>query len=308
MKKVPEKQRWTGPVPVSLSEPNVLLLDMPDYALDRNAWRPPEEILRLDNALRDELGWPGRGEAVAQPWVDTDNSTPHTLRLRYAFGSEIAASGCALAMENAENAKVVFNGTKITAQKDGWYVDKCIGKIALPPLKKGTNVIEVAYPYGIKTNPEAAFLLGDFGVRVQGTRCTVTPPVRELAFGDITRQGLPFYGGNVTYHLEAASEGGSLTIDATAWRFMLLRVAVDGQDRGVIAFSPYRLVVDGLDDGIHQVDLTGFGCRVNAFGQVHNTMPHEGYWWGPDSWRTVGPAWSYEYKLWPQGVMKSVEI
>ncbi|MDR1636943.1 MAG: hypothetical protein LBR93_06360 [Treponema sp.] len=52
--------------------------------------------------------------------------------------------------------------------------------------------------------------------------------------------------------------------------------------------------------------------RLNAeapvSGQLHNDMDHSGYWWDPNSWRTLGPAWTYESKFWPQGVPKLPEI
>jgi hypothetical protein len=310
--------RFTGPVPVTLHEPNVLLLDMAEYALDEGAWRDKEEILRLDNTLRKELGWPLRSEAVAQPWVEHDASTPHKLRLRYTFESEIAVKGAELALENATSATVTLNA-QAADQVQGWYVDKCIGRVKLPGIKAGTNVLELKLPYGKKVDIESAYLLGDFSVKVQGICCTLGEPVKTLAFGDITRQGLPFYGGNLTYHLEAetkakaANAARALTIEASSYRFMLLKAAVDGADRGVIAYSPYRLTIDGLSAGKHNIDITGFGCRINTFGQLHNNEGHLRinsaiYWWGPNSWRSQGPAWTYEYRLWPQGIMKSPEI
>jgi hypothetical protein len=88
----------------------------------------------------------------------------------------------------------------------------------------------------------------------------------------------------------------------------LLRVKVDGVDRGVIAYSPYRLEVAGLADGKHAVELVYFGSRVNTFGQLHCNNRSPGFWWGPNSWRSLGPAWTYEYRFWPQGVLKSPEI
>jgi hypothetical protein len=309
--------RFTGPVPVTLHEPNVLLLDMADYALDDGAWRDKEEILRLDNILREELGWPMRCEAVAQPWVENDASTPHKLRLRYTFESEVAVKGAELALENAASTTVTLNG-QASGPVQGWYVDKCIGKVKLPDIKAGTNVLELRLPYGRKVDVESIYLLGDFSVTVQGIRCTLGEPVKALAFGDITHQGLPFYGGNLTYHLEAECKPlmgsiGSLTIEASAFRFMLLKASVDGVDRGVIAYSPYRLSVDGLTAGKHKVDITGFGCRINTFGQLHNNQGRLGinaiaYWWGPNSWRNQGPAWTYEYRFLPQGILKSPEI
>ncbi|MDR0669744.1 MAG: hypothetical protein LBF95_06650 [Treponema sp.] len=299
-------QRFTGPVPITLEEPNVLLLDMAEFALDTGAYRPREEVLRLDSLLRDELNWPSRGDAWAQPWVETDKTTPHTLRLRYNIDSELEIQGTELALENAAAARVTLNGEAALPTRL-WYVDKCIGRVKLPPIKRGSNVLEVSLPYGRAIDVEAMYLLGDFGVRVAGSFATLTPPVRTLAFGDISRQGLPFYGGNLVYHLEAETRASELLVGVTYYRGHLLRVRVDGADRGVIAYSPYELRVPGLSPGKHQVDIVYFGSRINTFGQLHSNA-RGGYWWGPGSWRTQGAGWNYEYHFWPQGVLKSPEL
>ena len=51
-----------------MSEPNVLMLDQAEYALDDEDYRPCEEVLRIDNILRAQLGYPLKMEALAQPW------------------------------------------------------------------------------------------------------------------------------------------------------------------------------------------------------------------------------------------------
>jgi hypothetical protein len=304
---VPSPARFPGAVPVTLEEPNVLLLDMAEFALDAGPYRPVEEILRLDNILRTELGWPTRSDAFAQPWVEHDASTPHTLKLRYTFESEIPVSGAELALENAAASKVSLNGTAAGAVK-GWYVDKCIGRVPLPEIKAGLNTLEVTIPYGRKEDVEAMYLLGDFGVRVTGASCAITGPVRSLGFGDITRQGLPFYGGNLVYHLEAETRGPGLTIKAANYRGHLLKVRVDGKDYGPLVYSPYQMEIPGAGKGRHKIDVVYFGSRVNTFGQLHCVDRNPGFWWGPNSWRTLDANWSYEYQFWPQGVLKSPEI
>ncbi|GHV69470.1 hypothetical protein AGMMS49928_11900 [Spirochaetia bacterium] len=304
--------RFTDPVPVTLHEPNVLLLDMAEYALDDENYRGAgdEEILRIDNILREELDWPLRRKAVAQPWTEQDAAAPHRLRLRYTFESEMDFTGAELAMENADRATVQLNG-KSAAAPAGWYVDKCIDKMKLPEIQKGRNVLELTIPYGRKVDPEAVYLLGDFGVKVSGRRCTLTMPVRTLAFGDICPQGLPFYGGNITYHLETEN-GGSVfaagILAATCYRGHLLKVKVEGVDQGIIAYSPYCLKLNPSKPGPQKIDLVYYGSRINTFGQLHCVDRQSGYWWGPDSWRTIGANWTYEYKFWPQGVLKSPEI
>jgi len=302
-------------IPITLEEPNVLLLDMAEYALDAGEWRPKEEILRLDNILRAELKWPTRGDGWAQPWVERDASTPYTLKLRFSFESEIAVTGAELALENAASSAVALNG-EAAGVINGWYVDKCIGKVSLPAIKAGTNVLEVSFPYGRKVDVEAMYILGDFGVNVAGSSCVITRPVRSLGFGDITRQGLPFYGGNLTYHLEVEIPNDKdkiekliekFTLRVTQYRGHLLKVKVDGKDYGPLVYSPYEMEIPA-GKGRHKIDLVYFGSRINTFGQLHCVERNPKFWWGPNSWRTTGANWSYEYQFWPQGVLKSPEI
>ncbi|MCL2410005.1 MAG: hypothetical protein FWC97_00030 [Treponema sp.] len=303
--------RFLDPVPVTLHEPNVLLLDIAEFALNNEDWRDREEILRIDNTLRKELGWLLRGDSVAQPWVECDTSAPHILRLRYKFKSEIPIMNAELALENAEITEVMIND-KAADKVYGWYVDKSIGKVRLPEIKAGINTLELKMPFGKNVNVESCYLLGDFSVKVHGIHCTLGSPVKTLAFGDITRQGLPFYGGNLTYHLEVESLAtpsySTIHIEASSYRFMLLRASLDGIDQGVIATAPYRLSMKCSTPGKHKIDLTGFGCRVNTFGQLHNNQDRGKFWWGPNSWRTTESAWTYEYRFWAQGVLKSPEI
>ena len=298
--------RFLNKVEYTIDEPNVLLLDMAEYSLDGGAWQPKEEILRLDNLVRADLGWAPRGGHVVQPWVDYDLTTPHTLKLRYTFDSKAAIAGAELALEHADTCTVALNG--VSGKKiEGWYTDKCIGKHALPAIVPGENVLEVTVPYGKNVNLESMYLLGQFGVEVQGVYCTLTELPKTITFGDITRQGFPFYGGNLTYHLKADLAPGKYGIEISAYRAHLLRISVDGDDKGVLAYAPYRLGFEVSEGGEHAIDVKAFGCRVNTFGQVHHADKTI-RWWGPGSWRSEGVEWTYEYSLWAQGVIKSPEI
>ena len=126
-----------------LHEPNVLLLDKAEFALDDGAYHPAEELLRADNILRAELGWPSRRGAVAQPWSVPAEIAEHHVRLRFTIHAECAVSGAELAMEDAELAIVTLNGEAVSAQAEGWFVDKSIRRMKLPALCEGTNTLEI---------------------------------------------------------------------------------------------------------------------------------------------------------------------
>ena len=301
--------RAQSPVPVMLHEPNVLLLDQAEYRIDDGPWQPREEILRIDNALRARLGFPPRQAAVVQPWTvsEPEDAGQHTLTLRFRVQSETAVAEPYLALENAAHTRITVNGAPITCTPDGWFTDPCIQKVKLPTLAAGETVLELSIDFGRKTDVEWCYLLCDFGVTLAGDTAKLTAPVKQLAFGDWTRQGLPFYAGNLTYRIEAELPAGRAVLRASRYRGAALKASLDGGESRVFAFAPYELDLGEVEAGRHTVELTVLGSRVNAFGQVHNA--DEGYsWYGPDSWRTMGDEWSYEYRMWPMGVLKAPEF
>jgi hypothetical protein len=295
-----------GPVPVTLSEPNALLLDQAEFRLDDGPWEPVEELLRLGNLLRARLGFPPRDGGMAQPWVEPPTPPRNRLGLRFAIDCAAPATGLKLALEG-EVVSLAIDGRNVAVRPAGWWVDEAIRTVTLPDLAAGRHVLEVNQPLGRGTDLEWMYLLGDFGVEVRGRQARITAPVRELAFGDWTRQGLPFYGGNVTYHCRLAGAGGHLGLRVPRFKAPLITAALDGKRVGPIAFPPYRLDLGTVAAGERRLDLTVFGSRINTFGCVHLYDPFA-VWIGPGAWRTTGDQWGYEYQLKPCGILTAPTV
>ena len=296
------------PVEIALSEPNVLLLDTAQYAFDdEENWRDEEELLRADDAFREELGYPLRKKEVAQPWVVPDEPITHHLRLKFTVHSEMEIKAPQLALEKAESVEIAVNGCPVDNASVGWFVDESIKKVQLPDLPAGDSAIELTLPFGRRSNVEWCYLLGDFGVRVQGAEKTVIPPVRRLGFGDWTTQGLPFYCGNVTYKIPVRVEKDTLTIRVPQYRGSVLGMEMDGVRQGDMAYAPYEYTFTNLQPGEHEVGITVYGNRVNGFGCVHNCDDSTS-WFGPDCWRSEGVRWCYEYRLRKSGLLVSPQI
>lgn len=290
---------------IELSEPNVSILDLAEYRFDDGEWQPEEEILRIDNKFREKLGYPLRMEAFAQPWTnDKEEGFTHTLSLRFHIETETDLCGVRLAMENDEATRIFLDGVEIKNRQTGWYTDHCIHTTELPGIDKGTHCLQVEIPYNSKVNVEAMFLLGEFSVQVQGRKQTLTTLNKTAGFSDITRQGFPFYGGNITYRIPFTSEGGEVRVQATMYRAPVMKAAVDGEEKGYLVFSPYEINLGTLEKGQHLLELTVFGSRVNTFGTLHNCDQKE-FWFGPNAWRTQGAQWAYEYQLRPAGLLKA---
>jgi hypothetical protein len=180
-------------------------------------------------------------------------------------------------------------------------VDEAIAVVPLPAFTAGRHELILRIPYGRLTNVEWCYLLGDFGVTVRGRHARITAPVRDLAFGDWTTQGLPFYAGNVTYHCRLDGAGEPMAVHLPAFKGALVGVALDGRDVEPIAFAPYERELGHLE-GPHDLDLIVYGNRVNAFGPVQNADPRW-TWFGPNAWRTDGDDWAYQYQLKPMGLL-----
>ncbi|MCL2501052.1 MAG: hypothetical protein FWE90_12075 [Defluviitaleaceae bacterium] len=311
--KAPQSNRTDLPEPYSFtaSEPNVLLLDTASYAFDDGEWEATErgeEVLRIDNLFREKLGYPLRRNKKAQPWtLGPQPEAEHLLSLRFTIRSEIALNEIYLALENAENTHVIWRGQDIEPVPMGYYVDRSIKMVALPGLGVGDNVLTLLIPFDKATDVENCFLLGRFGVRLQGRTATIIAYPVSLPFGDITRMGFPFYGGNITWRCRVQGEGKRLQLEAAHFRNPMVSVDVNGKRAGIIAYAPYTVALDGLEPGENDIAVTAYGNRVNTFGALHNANVTE-TWFGPDAWRTTGTAWSYEYRVKPTGILTSPRI
>jgi len=189
----------------------------------------------------------------------------------------------------------------VTRNLTGWWVDEAIQTIQLPRISVGRHQLVLSIPFTRRTDVEWCYLLGDFGVAVSGREARITAPVRTLSFGDWTRQGLPFYAGNVTYHCTIDGNGHERLIEIAKFKNPLLSLDLDGKPAGKIAFAPFQLELGKLNSR-HKLDITAYGNRVNAFGPVHNAN-EKLTWIGPAAWRQTGASWSYEYQLKPTGIL-----
>lgn len=291
-----------------LDESNALALDYAAASVDGKTVTERTEILRLDNEVRKVLGYPRRQDKFTQPWRLPEEEAKHEVTLYYEFESEYEAEGAKLAIERPENAEILMNGEAVDSKECGWYVDKSIRTVRLPKIRVGMNRLMIRMPFVRKTNLEVLYVLGDFGVDLRGTRAVIVPPVKKLWFGDITRQRLPFYTGNITYKNRITlPEKGDYTVTIPHYKGAVMEIFVDGIFRGIAAYAPHRLKLADMAAGEHELAVRVYGNRFNGFGTLHNCND-EFMWYGPDSYRTAGSEWSEEYGVRPFGILSRIEI
>lgn len=298
----------TDMVSYKRSEDNVLILDIAEYHPDNEEFRPREETRKIQNNVKAQLKLVNNG---TQPWTIEKEVPEHWVTLRYTFFSETEVSGAHLALEDAELSEITFNGEKISNETDGYFTDKSIATVKLPPIKNGENILVITLPITNRSTVENCFILGNFNVRVEGIKKTVIPPTDKIGFGNIVMQGMPFYGADIVYTTDIdAPCCCDAQIAVRNYKGAVMRVKLDGKDLGVIAYSPYEIKAENIAKGKHKLEITLYGNRNNCFGPVHNTDDKLG-WVGPDAWEFMSDnqnRWKYEYSLKPVGILAGPEI
>lgn len=301
-------------VEYALGEPNVLVLDKAEYCLDKDAgegkmaYGPETELLRADGDIRKSLGWTVRGAAAPQPWTREKEKAEYWLHLRFTIESEIECKAVWLAMEEVQTAHIVWNGGEVAKKLDaGWYTDRAIRKTALPGLKKGKNILELALPFGKETNTEWCYLVGAFGVRIMGEKKIITAMPGRIGFDNLAVQGFPFYGGSICYRIPFWTKGGETKVRIPHYRSAVLEVRADESEGKIIAYPPYEAELGKMEEGEHMLEVTAYISRQNAFGALHQADGKD-EWCGPDAWRTKGDAWTESYRLAPSGLLSAPVI
>lgn len=153
---------------VICEEANVLMLDQAWYRLDEEEWQEREEVLRIENRLRNLLGFPPKQEACAQPWVTaslaamvssdasrpvvsgptgesdstavsnlTDAAGHHTATIKFEITARTFIHSPSLAVEYPEEKNFFWNGAPVPVEDTGFYVDESIRRIRLPEILPG---------------------------------------------------------------------------------------------------------------------------------------------------------------------------
>ncbi|MCM1064544.1 MAG: hypothetical protein NC420_08775 [Eubacterium sp.] len=79
------------------------------------------------------------------------------------------------------------------------------------------------------------FLLGDFDVGLSGNRAVVREGRSRIDTGDITRQGMPFYTGNLeyTFRFAAGEKNADYAVHVPRFKAPMLAVFLDGKKMGL---------------------------------------------------------------------------
>ncbi len=291
-------------------EDNSLCLDLAYYSYDgENYSDKVEELIRIDQLARNQYGYINSDPKGMQPYLMPSKPISDYVWLKFIFHSDIEYRNAELALEFYEDTNVFFNGEYVPIAVNGFFVDHDIAKMMLGTIHKGQNELIIKAPIGERTTLERYFVLGDFDVELKGLLSTIQATKKTIPFDTITRNGMPFYSGNVAYEIpfELKENENCIEIALNKYLGICIDAFVDEVYVGKICFAPYRLVVDNLSFGKHTLKFKLYSHRHNAFGSFHASdkyyLPGKCGWFGPESWETKGTEWCYNYNLRDIGIM-----
>ena len=305
----------TGEFPYHCDEPDVCVLDWCRWRWQGGAWSEEDEALRVDQQVRSSLGLEHRGGGMLQPWYARrfDQKEYGALQLSYTFDIETVPAGpVCLAGERPEWNHYKINGVALSCgDVNDFWIDDCFKKMAIPAgaLKTGRNEVTVDVAFRRTTNIEALYLVGDFGVRLDGRQRTLVPAPARIGCGNYADYAMPFFTGNLTYELapevylpliKDMAVADRIVLTPEAFTGACVRVTA-GDTTAVLGWEPYEAdVTEAVRRGL-PIRVTVEGTRTNVFGPLHE-LPKPAGACGPGSFMTSGDNWTDDYSLLDSGL------
>jgi hypothetical protein len=311
--KTPYEQsaRLEGPFAFELSEPNVLMMDRPRFKCGDGEWQAAEEVLRVDNRIRELLDWPLRTGTMVQAWCSDEAPVAGPdLELEFSFDIEVIPPALELVLEQPDRWEIAINGQSITNPEapESW-MDIALKRLplAVESLQVGCNTLSLRTKLRSDTDLEAVYLLGDFGVTQRGDGFTMGTLPEQLVLGDLVDQGLVFYSGAVSYltQLPQIDEGHAFVCELSEFAAACVSIR-ESTHEAIVAFPPYRAdFMASAANPTLRIDVTL--TRQNLFGPFHR-LPKESVITAPSSFRTVGAEYTEGYEFFPSGLLEAPVI
>lgn len=292
---------------------NICVFDLARWRMNDEPWQPEEEILKIDRAVRGKCGLHPRGGAMIQPWYDEKFNNDRQsqplchLDLCYDFYVDQFPQELFLAMEAPEMWEVYLNGHLLTSVSDVFWVDKCYKLLTIEPalLIPCLNSLLLKCVFTRQHNLEALYLLGDFGVYLDGNTKHIGHMPHRLAYGDIQGQGMPFYSGGLEYSYTLPEVCGKYPFKVSVGSFKGAFVRVTtSQESTVLPWPPYEYVFKPCSG---ELTIEIFVTRRNTFGPLHQ-VPLYSQWYAPENFTWSDDRFTYQYNLVENGLFEPPSI
>ncbi len=295
-----------GEFEYELDEENVMVLDFCSWREEGKEWSEEYEVLKCDREIRKLFGLEYRGGEMCQPWFTKlyQNKTFGNIELKYEFRAEYTDCDFVIAGERPEFMEYILNGKTLEHRaEDGFWTDTAFKRMTVPKglIKKGINTLTVKTQFQTLTNIETVYILGKFGVKVNGKDKIIETLPKTIGLGNLEKYNLPFYSGVVTYKispdlLPEMQNCKSAHIRLNKFNGSLVKV--NGE---IIAWEPYTADITEAIKNKEPLSIQLICSRRNTFGPLH-IFPKKHTSTGPGSFVTSGEHWRDEYMLIDSGI------
>jgi hypothetical protein len=205
-------------------------------------------------------------------------SYPVTLWYRTKFEASVVPANLRLFIDGFSGSgyQLFINGCANNDRGTRSKLDAEIREINIAPyVHEGSNSIAVRLVVGRRTDGilDLLKLVGDFALeeRSEGT-FAIIPANKEIAAGDWTAQGYPFYSGTGIYRVEfdlpERYTGGKLFLEADCGEDVL-EVCVNGSKGMIAPWHPYRIdVSEFVRGGTNTLELCVTNTLINVLEGV----------------------------------------
>ena len=308
--------RYIGPeCDFERTDPNVLTLDFCRYRFDKEDWSPIMQVWQAQDAIRKRLGMRSiaiNGLEQRWRWVYTPhpNDGAH-VQLLFSFNVKESPKGHVyFLVEGSEQFDIALDGTLISSEPLGWYLDKSFHKVEIPLLAPGYHEIKLGCKYKNSMELEDCYIIGNFGVDI-ATKAIIGEP-KKLHFGDWCSQGYPNYPGGMIYKEKVElniKEGQRVYINLGEYKATTVAVWVNGH---IAVHIPWRAanrvdITEFLHDGVNEIGVEIMGSPRNMLGPLHQKNGKQA-WTSSYSFRTTGNEFTPAEVLVPQGSFGQIKL
>ncbi len=204
--------------------------------------------------------------------------------------------------------ELLVNGHSVLDKKAGWWIDKAFHCFEIQEVvQNGSNEVRLGFTivrpdsleeqgdfegyrncFFYEIEPENVYIRGDFDVsadgkireaiedlRVDGSFAITDATKKE--FGELTRQGLWFYRGNVSFKTKFEKRSNCTELCLKEMHGTAAQIFLNGQSAGMIYRAPYVLPISKyVKEGVNELEVILYGSNRNLLGPHHHVVgnPH----------------------------------
>lgn len=310
VKQIDISQQWR----VRPLDANPLVLDYCRYRIGGGEWSQPMPVWEAYTCIRRYYGLDtSLSNRDVQPWRKMRDRSPLTasepidIELVFAVENLEHRSGSVkLVVESGERYTITVNGKECRKPIETWLDPAFQVFDITAALVEGENSVVLTTTFSEDLELENSFVLGDFTVRpgAIGKPNTASFPAQTtLGVGDWTRQGYPFYAGQMEYTCElylTDIEDKQALLSIKELMAQHVAVEINGENAGEIFLPPYKLdITEWIRPGKNTLRLVLTNSLRNLLDPLHYEEAKEIA--GPEMFSDRN-NWQDEYNLAPQGI------